>query len=1242
MTFNFSAISRALLPAIFVFFAVVTRAQTIDLKSFVPFDGIKKSGYHSSSILTSDNYGNTFILGEFDGFFDADPDSSAYELYSPTISSSGESMFISKFHENGDLDWAIVVNSESGVGPPTAAFTDSLGALYFVLKRLNKIKDGFSQIGSDTILLTEDFHLVKIDSTGKYLWDLPFKPDYPSKEYYPVYGLYEDSTFVMAYKTRKHSVFLALYDQNGDSILTKQIVSENISSNTLNVLNVESDSQGNLYVLGSFQGTCRPDITSEFYGVQSKGSNDVFVGKYDKNLNHIWSFGLGSAYPEIDQELVIDSKDSIYVKGIYRGATDFDPGVGDSTLTAPTSGRLFLAKYGPDKGFAWASSFKDVSEVSLHIDRERNRPILRGELAEEDTDLDPSPNISLIEGPAERWDAFIAQYTSNGHFISAYSWSFDPLVHIDGKGNLALTANISNDVLVDKQETVLVEVDPDSLGLSSEVLLARFNGFDTFNYAKVFGGYGWHSINSEVLGLKVHNQKAYVLMDWEGGEVDLDPSSDTVLIDSIPLNIAVYNADGSFDKAFGVANTFWNIRMGLVNENGIFLYGFGGYDTPLILGAGSDTVHIHQSWFVANLSLDGKIKWVVKEKIPGSGTIRFQLLDQNEDGIHQIAGYYATYGSPIDIDPTEGAKYVPDRGEGIFTMYIDADGNFINSHFHEGPVWPENFAFDREGNLLLAAKQLIKNFDLDPSANTVTVNPNQFYFAKFSPQLDIQWGFAYGGGSDEQLYDITVGSNNELYVLLDVRYGEGSLNPDPTGKATPLTEVENNVLIRYNSDGSYAWAREFEDYDFYADHKATGVCQDANGNIVVLGEFYKSLYLDKEGDGFELKAEGESPSLFLASYDTLGLFLGAKSIGGWGYQTTTSTNEGLIEVNTSGGFWIAGDFYDFINPDPEKLTTPFVLNTHSYADFIANYNFIPCSISEQELTDTLFISCQTTDSAQVKMEGSELGVNYFLRGATGEILSGPIKGTGSPIDFNLFGLEDEGRILYVSAKSETCVKVFSDKIILKKDVIPVQVDSIVSCFSYVWPVNGETYDSTGIYTLEYTNRWGCDSIHVLNLEVRFPEFDVEIVEKGFEISPQNAAFQWLDCNDNYSEIPGENSEFFYPTKSGDYAVRIVKNSCADTLGCYRFVYTDLFENQREFSDLKVIPNPSDGEFQISYAGTEAAQFVVLDGAGKKIEIANLKRSKGTIAFSMRSAKPGIYFGHLITETGSGIVKLIKK
>jgi hypothetical protein len=54
--------------------------------------------------------------------------------------------------------------------------------------------------------------------------------------------------------------------------------------------------------------------------------------------------------------------------------------------------------------------------------------------------------------------------------------------------------------------------------------------------------------------------------------------------------------------------------------------------------------------------------------------------------------------------------------------------------------------------------------------------------------------------------------------------------------------------------------------------------------------------------------------------------------------------------------------------------------------------------------------------------------------------------------------------------------------------------------NYTWPVNGQTYTQSGIYTAVIPNAAGCDSTITLNLSMSFTGLD-DVNVKSFQVFP---------------------------------------------------------------------------------------------------------------------------------------------
>ena len=82
-----------------------------------------------------------------------------------------------------------------------------------------------------------------------------------------------------------------------------------------------------------------------------------------------------------------------------------------------------------------------------------------------------------------------------------------------------------------------------------------------------------------------------------------------------------------------------------------------------------------------------------------------------------------------------------------------------------------------------------------------------------------------------------------------------------------------------------------------------------------------------------------------------------------------------------------------------------------------------------------------------------------------------------------------------------------------------------ACFSYTW-IDGVTYsESTNTPSITLTNQYGCDSIVQLNLTIDTVNTSIEVNALEIQSLASNATYQWLDCDNDYSEIQDENVHY---------------------------------------------------------------------------------------------------------------------
>ncbi|MDX2284133.1 MAG: DNRLRE domain-containing protein [Bacteroidia bacterium] len=184
----------------------------------------------------------------------------------------------------------------------------------------------------------------------------------------------------------------------------------------------------------------------------------------------------------------------------------------------------------------------------------------------------------------------------------------------------------------------------------------------------------------------------------------------------------------------------------------------------------------------------------------------------------------------------------------------------------------------------------------------------------------------------------------------------------------------------------------------------------------------------------------------------------------------------------------------------------------------------------------------------------------------------------------------------------------------------------------------------GTYTQTFDAQQGCDTLVTMNLQVTVIDTTVTVIP-NFPISLQaqalNATYQWLDCADNFSPIPGETNPAFTPSASGSYAVAITQGNCTDTSSC-RSVTALALDPEDLTLPLRAYPNPAQDQVQIrleTLAPVVHSDLYTLQGAhlGRQTFFAAQH-----LEISLAALPAGLYLMQVSTGDRSGWVKIRKE
>lgn len=200
-------------------------------------------------------------------------------------------------------------------------------------------------------------------------------------------------------------------------------------------------------------------------------------------------------------------------------------------------------------------------------------------------------------------------------------------------------------------------------------------------------------------------------------------------------------------------------------------------------------------------------------------------------------------------------------------------------------------------------------------------------------------------------------------------------------------------------------------------------------------------------------------------------------------------------------------------------------------------------------------------------------------------------------------------------------------------------ETVTACKSFTW-IDGVTYTSSNnTATDTLTSSMGCDS--VVSLDLTINTVDTSLVISGTSISANatGGTYRWLDCNNNYSLIPGATAQTFNPLSNGSYAVEITENGCVDTSACV-IISTVGMDEQTLFDDFTIYPNPTSGGINIQLGTIQSATIKVFSTDGQLIHTAENVRTK-THHIEL-DGTAGMYIIEVITANAIRQHRVLKK
>ncbi|MBL0334115.1 MAG: SBBP repeat-containing protein [Chitinophagaceae bacterium] len=315
--------------------------------------------------IGTDNAGNIYITGYFRGAnVDFDPSAAGTAL----LNSNGElgsdngfggDIFVAKYSPTGQYLWAFNVGGTSLGDNGLDLKVDGAGGVYVSGFFRENIDFDPSAAVHNLDANTGTAFLAKYNTSGVYQWALNVGAGNTDNVIYDshldpagniyVCGFFQGNNIDFDPSVAGTAIlncaglldgFVAKYTSTGQYLNVIQIGGPGYDAARGFVV----DNASNIYVVGDFSNTVDFDPSPAVSNLNSNGSTDVFLVKYNAAGQLGWSFNVGSPGQELGWRIGTDNN-NLFVTGSYFGVTDFNPAAAVDNVTSNGGADIFLAKY---------------------------------------------------------------------------------------------------------------------------------------------------------------------------------------------------------------------------------------------------------------------------------------------------------------------------------------------------------------------------------------------------------------------------------------------------------------------------------------------------------------------------------------------------------------------------------------------------------------------------------------------------------------------------------------------------------------------------------------------------------------------------------------------------------------------------------------------------------------------------------------------------------------------------------
>jgi hypothetical protein len=552
------------------------------------------------------------------------------------------------------------------------------------------------------------------------------------------------------------------------------------------------------------------------------------------------------------------------------------------------------------------------------------------------------------------------------------------------------------------------------------------------------------------------------------GTVDFDPGPSIYNLTSGGLYdvfLTKYDPCGNFIWAKRIGADFDDVGHTMVtdlNKNIYFAISFND-TTDVDPGVGVTNFVGGTNADMAIIKLDSSGNFVWAKQFQSNLIIRPDRIELDGSGNILVAGIMS---GTVDFDPGAGVFNLTSAGlEDIFLLKLNTSGDWVWAKRMGAASSDYGTSLSVAGNGSIYLTGFFASVvDFDPNVGTFNLSSagnTDIFIAKYSSAGNLSWAKKMGNASSDRAYEIDMDAQGYLYVT---GYFGATVDFDPGAGTTNLVSAggDDIFVTKFDTSGNFVWAGKIGGT---SNDRALSLASDQSGNAYISGQFNGTVDIDPGPAVFNLTSVVGS-DVFVAQLNPTGALI-------WGGQFV-GTN--LLLVNSvaldgSGSVYYSGEFQDTVDIDPGPAAT--YMHGSGFSDaYVVKIGLNAVPAQPSAVTGNLVVCAGSSQSYAV--------INDPLTTSYSWTLPGGWSGTSTTNTINAIAATS-GTISVVA--NGVCGSSIPQTLNVAVNPNTTSTQNITSCVSYTWPVNGNNYAFSGTYHATISNHLGCDSLITLNLTI---------------------------------------------------------------------------------------------------------------------------------------------------------------